>query len=175
MYLLGATLTKLLATLAAVMTVTAGLPSFQCRCPDGRVKLLCHGGTSSPAGCCCSAESSASSAASCCSAKKAGVRRAGAVKTRSCCARSHGESQRQTGDDGHRLGVKGCCCVKAATAAPAVYSVEHTGGPTDQPADVPAFRETAAAPPHVTSAAAALRCGPRADGPDLAVLCHFTC
>jgi hypothetical protein len=44
----GAELVKLLATLAALLTATGGVPRVRCVCPDGRVKLFCPG----PAGCC---------------------------------------------------------------------------------------------------------------------------
>lgn len=37
--------------LTALMTLAAGLPRFDCRCPDGQVKLFCTGQTS--AACCC--------------------------------------------------------------------------------------------------------------------------
>lgn len=55
MYLPGAVLTKYFSLVAAVMTVTAGVPSIECRCPDGRVKLLtlvcvCTSCSSSPVG-----------------------------------------------------------------------------------------------------------------------------
>lgn len=179
MYLLGATLTKLLATLAAVMTVTAGMPSFQCRCPDGRVKLFCQGNTSSPSGCCCATGDSTSPGKSCCcEAKKANAQGPKAAKKRSCCAQSHGERQQPTGSDGHRLAAKDGCCVKTVVAAPAVDSVEGTGVPVHQSGDTLVLWELAPVPPPVTSGAAAARSPPgfHATPPDLVViLCHFTC
>jgi hypothetical protein len=48
----GATLTRLLARVTALMTVTVGVPRCECICPDGTVKLFCSG--RSDAGCCAS-------------------------------------------------------------------------------------------------------------------------
>ena len=180
MYLLGAALTKLLAMLAAVMTVTAGLPSFQCRCPDGRVKLFCQGNASSPSGCCCTAgDSSSPEAKSCChEAKKANGPEPKAAKKRSCCTHSNSESPKGPGRDGPRLAVKAACCVKTVVAAPAVYSVENSGVPVHESGDTLVLWELVPVPPHIASGAPLTRSHPRflTAPPDLVVvLCHFTC
>ena len=39
--------------LTAVMTLVAGLPHFQCQCPNGSVKPFCFGVFCSSSGCCC--------------------------------------------------------------------------------------------------------------------------
>ena len=182
MYLLGATLTKLLATLAAVMTVTAGLPGFECRCPDGRVKLFCQGNASSPSGCCCAAgDSSFPEAKSCCcEAKKANGQEPRAAEKRSCCTHSHAESQKGPGSDGPQLEVKATCCVKTVVAATPVDSVADagTGVAVHQLGDTFILWEPSPVPPSVASGTATARPPPGflTAPPDLIViLCHFTC
>ena len=46
----GGVLAKYLATVAALMTATSGVPRAQCVCPDGQVKFFCPGpsGRNSP-------------------------------------------------------------------------------------------------------------------------------
>jgi len=181
MYLLGAALTKFLATLAAVMTVTAGLPSFQCRCPDGRVKLFCQGNASSPSGCCCAAgDSSSPEAKSCCSeATKANGQEPKAAKKRSCC-HSYCDPKQDSDSDGQRVAVKAACCVKTIVAAAPVYSVvdSGTGVAVHQFSDALALWAPAFVPSHAASGTAAARSPPGflTTPPDLVViLCHFTC
>jgi hypothetical protein len=41
--------------LAALMTVLAGAPHFDCVCPDGSLKVFCFGSSSDASGCCCGA------------------------------------------------------------------------------------------------------------------------
>lgn len=51
MALLGTKLTRMLAAVAAVLTVFVGVPQVRCVCPDGRVKFFCSGLSSTA--CCC--------------------------------------------------------------------------------------------------------------------------
>lgn len=180
MYLLGATLTKLLATAAAVMTVTAGLPSNQCRCPDGQVKLFCHGNASAPSGCCCAADGSASPETKpCCDgAKTTDTRQPTPSKKRSCCAHSHGGSPKEPGCDGPRVVVKAGCCVKTVVAAPAVDSVATASNPAHQATDTLALNEPTFVVPHITADAVAAYPPPwlLAIPTDLVVVLHrFLC
>lgn len=184
MYLLGATLTKFLATLAAILTVTAGLPNFQCRCPDGRVMHFCNGKASSPSGCCCDTGSSSSPEAKscCCEAKKANTREPTATSKRPCCAQSEKPSKdRQQGSDGDssQLAIKAACCVKSVVAAPVVDSIPTTGSPLHQVIDTLVLWSPALdASSLVFADVVATRPPPRflATPPDLVVvLCHFTC
>jgi hypothetical protein len=179
MYLLGTTLTKLLATVAAVMTVTAGLPHTECLCPDGRVKLFCHGTTSNPSGCCAGACSSSPEAKPCCcEAKKATARGSKAAKKRPCCAHPHAEPPKGPGADGSRLIGKAPCCTKTVVAAPAADAAVTTGTAAHQPIDVLDLGALALVVPHVVADAAVARPPPcvLTAAPDLVVvLCHFTC
>ena len=182
MYLLGATLSKVLATVAAIMTVTAGLPSFQCRCPDGRVKLFCQGSVSSSSGCCCATgcSSSTEDEPCCCGAKKANSQEPNPAKTRSCCTHTVSTPQKQPGTDAPQLVVKANCCVKTVVAAAPVDSVADasTGGAVHQPGDAPVLWAPAFVPPHVVTGTNSARSPPGflAAPPDLVVvLCHFTC
>ncbi|MBX9582359.1 MAG: hypothetical protein K2X87_18815 [Gemmataceae bacterium] len=180
MYLLGATLTKLLATVAAAMTVTAGLPGFQCRCPDGRVKPFCHGIASSPSGCCCADGCSSGTGGKpcCCAAKKSNVQGPKAAEKRSCCAHSKTEPNKAPERKGTQLEAKASCCVKTAVAQAPVYSAETTSVPVHHPGDVLVLWEPAfVSPPAITGATVA-RAPPGllAAPPDITVLlCRFTC
>jgi len=62
-----------LVWLTAAMTVVAGTPHFDCRCPDGHVKPFCLGLASKTTGCCCGR--------ACCSGSAGG---------KCCCYRTHG-------------------------------------------------------------------------------------
>lgn len=117
MFLVGGTLTRLLATLTAVMTVTAGLPGVRCLCPNGQQKLFCHGSS----GCCCSPGSPTSSDAtpSCCGAHAALPSAPNGAKSHPCCA----HTEAAPGKDGPAGPVvKSPCCVKTVVADPAVSS-----------------------------------------------------
>ncbi len=167
MYLLGATFTKILAMLAAVMTMTAGMPRVQCRCPDGRIKLFCQGNTSS--GCCCAADRSSSPEAKscCCAAKK-----------HSCCTYPEGAPQQGTGRNGPENVVKAACCVKTLVSDAPVYSVVDPGVLDHQSGDMLVLWEPLPALPSVVSGAGTARSPPGflISPPNLVIiLCHFTC
>jgi hypothetical protein len=169
MYLLGATLTKALATLAAIMTVTAGLPRVQCRCPDGRIKLFCQGNPSSPAGCCCAAGDSSSPEVKtcCCAAKK-----------HACCTYPDGVPQQGTGRNGHQTVVRDACCLKTLVADAPVYTVTDTNISDHQLVDALVFWEAVPDTQSVTSGAVGARSPPRfhISPPDFVIiLCHFNC
>ena len=51
--------------LAALMTVLAGAPHFDCLCPDGSLKSFCFGSGSNASECCCGACSPAAPCGSC--------------------------------------------------------------------------------------------------------------
>jgi hypothetical protein len=161
------------------MTATAGLPYNECRCPDGRIKLLCHGTTSNPSGCCCAtACSSSSDAKPCCGAKKATAQGSKAAKNRPCCAHAHAEPPKGPGGDSSSLVVKTTCCTKTVVAAPAADSVETTDTPVLQAIDLLALGEPAVVVPKVLADAVGTRPPPHllTAPPDLVlVLCHFTC
>jgi hypothetical protein len=176
MFLLGATLTKFLATLAAIMTVTAGLPSFQCRCPDGRVKLFCQGNDSS--GCCGTADESSSPEAKSCCEKKANVQKPHLGKKHSCCSDSDGVPQQDAGRDGSQIVVKVTCCVKTLVADARVYSVADPGIPVHQSGDTLITWELVSLLPSVASGTVAAHspAGFFTSPPDLVIIfCHFTC
>ncbi len=176
MYLLGVTLTKFLATLAAFMTVTAGLPSFQCRCPDGRVKPFCQGNDSS--GCCRDVDESSSLETKSCCEKKADVQKPHSGKKHSCCADSGDVPQQGVGRDGSQIVVKATCCVKTLVSDSPVYSVADTSIPVHQSGDrlidwepVPLLSSVA-----LGSIAARSPPGFVSSPPDLVIIfCHFTC
>lgn len=156
MYLLGATLTKLLATVVAVMTVAAGLPSSQCLCPDGRVKFFCQGTASGTSGCCCAAGDTPSSESKpCCGGvKTAPIRGSTHTKKHSCCVQAQGESE-GPGRHGSGIGAKAGCCVQTLATVPAVDTVAATGTPVQQAIDTLALGEPPLLLPPVTAAVAA--------------------
>lgn len=181
MYLLGKALTKLLATVAAVMTATAGVPSTQCRCPDGRIKFFCHGNASSPSGCCCAtACSPAPETTPCCREPKKANAQGKAAKKRPCCGRTPAEPPKESGSDAPPPAVKATCCVKAVVALPAADSIVPTGwSPVDQSIEPLALGESIRCVPSPVAADAAVARPPPellTTPPDLViVLCHFTC
>jgi hypothetical protein len=179
MYLLGATLTKFLATLTAVMTVTAGVTNVQCRCPDGRVKLFCHGSTTSK-GCCCSPGDCArpETKSCCCQTQKPGPQKPKSAKTHSCCAHADSKPESESGSEEPRLANKAPCCEKTVVAASASYIAQNTAVPVQQSGDVlvlwqPTFvvlpavsgATIARAPPGLLTAPPSIN----------VLLCRFTC
>jgi hypothetical protein len=101
--------------LTAAMTLVAGLPHFQCLCPNGRVKALCLSLAPKPSGCCCGGaccSSAQSSAGSCCAHNaKAAEPQAEA----SCC----GQPKRQPTEKlpGAGFHAAGTGCVKTPVRA----------------------------------------------------------
>jgi hypothetical protein len=62
--------------LTAVTTLIAGVPHFDCLCPNGRHKPFCSGIVSSHTGCCCGGSCCSSSAGkACCQAEDSSPRR----------------------------------------------------------------------------------------------------
>lgn len=178
MYLLGVTLTKYIATLTALLTVTAGLPHLQCQCPNGQVMFFCQGNTSSPSGCCCATGGSSATEINlcCCSPKKEKAQNLAAVKHRSCCTHSTDDLQHDGGKDNSVPVVKAPSCVKTVVAADPAYTIANTD---IQPwADSLASWEEVYFLPTLVLAPAAAHSPPEfhPTPPDLVViLCHFTC
>ncbi len=56
--------------LTAIMTLVAGLPHFDCRCPDGNLKPRCLGFTSKSSGCCCGGKCCSLAGNDCCCGRK---------------------------------------------------------------------------------------------------------
>jgi hypothetical protein len=177
MFLLGATLTKFLATLAAIMTVTAGLPSFQCRCPDGRIKLFCQGNDSS--GCCGTPDESSSPEAKSYCEQKANVQNPHPGKKHSCCGDSDRVPQQGAGrDGGSQIVVKATCCVKTLVADAPAYSVADPSLLVQQSGDTPTVWEPVPLLSSVGSGTVAAHSPPGfvTSPPDLVIIfCHFTC
>lgn len=180
MYLLGGTLTKLVATLTALMTVTAGLPLSQCRCPDGRIKLFCQGTASSESGCCCASSCSSGGAARpcCCGGKKTAPSQPKATGKRPCCAHAREESKKSPEHRGTQLVVKASCCVKTVVAQAPAFSAEKTSVSVHFSGDLLAFWQPVAIPQLVISATRAARPPPSSllEPPDInLLLCRFLC
>ena len=179
MYLLGAALTKVLATLAAVMTVTAGMPSFQCRCPDGRVKLFCQGNDSSARAACAASESSSLEIKSCCcQAKQSSAKKTLATKKHACCTNSDSAPHQEAGSDGSQIVVKAPCCVKTIVADASVYSVADSGPSVHNLVAALVQPELAPILMPAASRTASTRSPPGFLAPptDLVIIfCHFTC
>jgi hypothetical protein len=86
MVALGRTTRAGFVWLTALLTLVAGLPHVQCRCPSGRIKVFCPGDATG--GCCATAAS--------CSPPEA------------CCAPTHAAPVRED--------VRSCCCHASAPA-----------------------------------------------------------
>ncbi len=181
MYLLGTTITKLLATVAAFMTITAGMPHTQCRCPNGQIKFFCHGNISNPSGCCSTpTASSPSDGEPCCrEAKKEKPPGAELALKRPCCTHTHTEQSKGHENDGSPAKFQAPSCVKTVVAASALDSVENSGTSVQQTIDILALEAPELPVLSVAlDAAVATRPPPlsRIGHPNLiVVLCHFTC
>lgn len=116
--------------LTAVMTLIAGSPHFDCRCPNGNVKPFCLALLSGKTGCCCEG--------SCCSASSGDDGEALAAhaslsatvaKKTCCCCKAHQENARDESQTDARLGKAGCQKIlaeaAAAVAEPAVKAPEQ--------------------------------------------------
>jgi len=177
MFLLGASLTKFFATVAAFMTVTAGLPTTYCRCPDGRIMLFCQGNASS--GCCCAVGSSSSlNPKSCCCQKKANDQQTQEAKKHSCCALKNGTPHQGGCCDGYQIVAKAPSCVKTLVSDSSAYSVEDSESPVDNFGDSLIVWEQFSASPSFALATISIHSSPGVlvYQPDLIIIfCHFTC
>jgi hypothetical protein len=166
MYLLGDTLTKTMATVAALLTVLAGVPYVRCVCPDGRVKLFCSG---------------PSALACCCAPSQFDSAKTASANTHSCCSHSDVPSDDSypdrdstpQGGDGSVVGKK-CGCERKVVSEAASYSAEEVGaaGRFEAAAvtweTLPVISEDAFFPRRVPT--------PLLPPPDRVVrFCHFTC
>ncbi len=106
---------KGLVSLAAILTLIAGGPHFECRCPGGQVKSICFGAPSSSR-CCCGGACCRGlpGRGCCCHRKSAPPRRAPRVP---CCGGDQA-TQHKTPPPGGECLVEGKGCVK--TLAPTV-------------------------------------------------------
>lgn len=168
MYPFGGALTKLLATVAAFMTVTTGVPRVQCVCSDGRVKLFCPGPSAS--GCCCAGPSSPDTPG-------AGPRSYGATRgTRTCCARAANSPPTRPAGDGLERAGKACGCERTMVAAPVAYTAEHAGEASQIEPDASVSRDVTSDTPEQTARLARVKSRLLHPPPDLVILlCHFTC
>lgn len=100
--------------LAAVTTLVAGLPHFDCVCPNGTHKPFCLGVSSPRTGCCCGGSccSSSSGGKCCCQAQDSS---ADAQANQSSCCESQRKPSSETPSKGIR--VNNSCCQKTAVAA----------------------------------------------------------
>jgi len=105
--------------LTAVMTLVAGLPHFDCRCPNGQVKLFCLSLGSKSSGCCCGGTccSTTQGDRSCCRGRS--TRSAGREQDRPCC-RQH-QSGQTTGFPSTHYAVRCTGCARAL-AQPTVFA-----------------------------------------------------
>src|SRR5262249_55000414 len=83
-----------LTYLTAIMTLFAGLPRFECRCPDGHIKLFCLGSALPDTGkSCCRGHDAVGS---------------GRVKQRSCCGHGIRGPRPEVPPGRHHLQAAGC-------------------------------------------------------------------
>lgn len=124
-------LVKMVAALTATMTLVAGVPHFDCLCPNGRVKQLCLTWTTAKNPCCCGgACCSASGQASCCQRKDAKSTSAGGARL--CCA-AHQSSSKMASSRHTKVAAPKCCDRKLAETEPlTVSSVKATAIPDQE-------------------------------------------
>ncbi len=129
-----------LVCLTALMTLVAGSPHVQCRCPDGRLKPFClvsFSRAADSAGCCCGTEGP-SSRGRCCLAPGTTPAR----KASSCCGHSHGRRQRATADGTDR--VQGVCCTRTMVPSGDLALAPSAPEPSTDPTSVVLFSSPAA-------------------------------
>jgi hypothetical protein len=95
----------------AVMTLTAGFPHLQCRCPDGHIKPVCFGPSAPGPGCCDRA---------CCPSARRGVPTHPPASEKSpapcCCCHRHAPSPPDRSEPLSGLEPRGC--TRVLTPAP---------------------------------------------------------
>ena len=117
-------LVKTLAALTAMMTLVAGVPHFDCLCPNGRVKQLCLTWTTAKNPCCCGgACCSANEPASCCQRKD--TTSTSAAEAKPCCA-THQSSSKMASSRHTKVAAPTCCDRKLAETEPAAVSSVKT-------------------------------------------------
>lgn len=93
--------------LTAVLTLVAGVPRLECRCPNGNIKPFCLGSTRNSSGCCCGGAcySSTPGRECCCQAPM----QVAAEETQigSCCCHQNQETSRLPSDH-PKVGNCGC-------------------------------------------------------------------
>jgi hypothetical protein len=102
--------------LTALMTLVAGSPHFDCRCPNGHIKPFCLALLAGKSGCCCEG--------SCCSASTGDDARdfaahsypSATVPRKACCCKAHPENATDESRNAPQLG-KVCCQKTIAVAA----------------------------------------------------------
>ncbi len=110
--------------LTAVMTLVAGSPHFDCRCPNGNVKPFCLALLSGKTGCCCEGSCCSASSGDDGEALAAHASLSATVAKKTCCCEAHQENTRDASQTDARLGKAGCqktlAKAAAAVAEPAV-------------------------------------------------------
>jgi hypothetical protein len=109
---------SLFVWLTAAMTLVAGTPHFNCRCPNGQVKLFCFGLTSKTTACCCNG--------GCCAKEEEDGKTCCSSQTDvapSCCCCSNRHARRATAElesKGISTGAArtGCCTKTLAAQEP---------------------------------------------------------
>jgi hypothetical protein len=93
------------AWLTAIMTLVAGLPHFQCQCPNGAVKPFCFGIFCSSSGCCCR-DACSSGSKECRPTQKAIPDKKG--KAPCCCGRAGRQPTRAPAGAKPEVQTRGC-------------------------------------------------------------------
>ncbi len=96
--------------LTAIMTLVAGLPHFQCQCPNGSIKPFCFGIFCSSSGCCCGDVCSGAGRGGVTPPLRGNVRAVPGRKGRPacCCPRPVSRSTPQHSDGPPRVENRGC-------------------------------------------------------------------
>ncbi len=164
MYLLGTTFTKFLAGVAAVMSLTMAVPSFECLCPDGRVIHFCPGGH-------CNAGRCGEGCSSFKNAKAASLPD-GAMHL--CCTHLDTSSQSESSKG---LAVTSSPCARTVSFDTTDVAIEDTRVAVDIVRHAAVWSEAAVELPALSATAflSVSRTPYRLTPPDLTVLfCHFT-
>jgi hypothetical protein len=113
-----------LAWLTAVMTLVAGMPHFECRCPNGHVKPFCLGLDSNKSGCCCGCACCSASPKGRCCCKGRGASPS-KRKEKSCCHTQHRNNLASRPGPAGSPAAQSSRCVKTVAVADQFTLVNH--------------------------------------------------
>jgi hypothetical protein len=117
--------------LTAITTLVAGLPYFQCQCPNGSIKPSCIGAFCSSSGCCCGDVCSGGRKDSRCNSRAIPVRKG---RPASCCAYANSRPTSKHSDGSPRVEGRGCqksLAQQQQLAPSAATKIVHDGGAAD--------------------------------------------
>jgi hypothetical protein len=117
---IGTIARAVLVGLSTLMTTVAGIPHFDCRCPNGDVKPFCFGLSSGRSGCCCAVRGGTC----CCHVRRSPS--AARAKKAPCCARGPGQSKSEPAPHGQSVVDANGCAKRLADPVTLAFTAKPT-------------------------------------------------